>query len=88
MWPVYFSVVGIFIQINNSLQIGFLTEWQMYAQQLEGDTWRGEKMNKAKIEKMSDQQIAQLYELMQAIQKGEAEEGEVDEFLELEEKKK
>jgi hypothetical protein len=34
-------------------QIGFLTEWQMYAQQLEGDTWKGEKLNMAKFEKMS-----------------------------------
>ncbi|EOD48160.1 putative acn9 family domain containing protein [Neofusicoccum parvum] len=49
------------------LQIGFLTEWQMYAQQLEGDAWRDAKMDKAKIDKMSDEQIAQLYELMQAI---------------------
>lgn len=35
------------------LQIGFLTEWQMYAQQLEGDAWRDAKMDKAKIDKMS-----------------------------------
>ncbi|KAK8218194.1 acetate non-utilizing protein, partial [Phyllosticta capitalensis] len=49
--------------------IGFLTEWQMYAQQLEGNSWRGEKMDKSKIDKMSDQQIGQLYELMQAIRK-------------------
>ena len=34
-------------------QIGFLTEWQMYAQQLEGDTWRGEKLDSGKIDKMS-----------------------------------
>lgn len=33
--------------------IGFLTEWQMYAQQIEGEAWRGEKMDKTKIEKMS-----------------------------------
>ncbi|KAF2266173.1 ACN9-domain-containing protein [Lojkania enalia] len=60
--------------------IGFLTEWQLYAQQLEGDAWREAKMDKTKIEKMSDQQIGQLYELMQAIQKGEsvAEDIEVD----------
>ncbi|MCJ1281840.1 acetate non-utilizing protein 9 [Xylographa opegraphella] len=49
--------------------IGFLTEWQMYAQKLEGDLWLGEKIDSGKIDKMSDQQLGQLYELMQAIQK-------------------
>ena len=34
-------------------QIGFLTEWQGYAQQIEGEKWRGDKMDKAKIDKMS-----------------------------------
>ncbi|PMD25203.1 ACN9-domain-containing protein [Hyaloscypha hepaticicola] len=48
--------------------IGFLTEWQMYAQKLEGDSWIGERMDVGKIDKMSDQQLGQLYELMQAIQ--------------------
>lgn len=38
---------------NEFLQIGFLTEWQMYAQKLEGDHWKGEKMDVGKIEKMS-----------------------------------
>ena len=67
-------------------QIGFLTEWQLYAQKIEGDQWKGEKLDKSKIEKMScvfplhimnagqvntavDQQLGQLYELMQAIQR-------------------
>ncbi|KLJ05569.1 acetate non-utilizing protein 9, mitochondrial [Blastomyces silverae] len=54
--------------VDNPIHIvGFLTEWQLYAQQLEGDTWRGEKLDKAKIDKMSDQQIGQLYELMNAL---------------------
>ncbi len=76
------------------LQIGFLTEWQLYAQKIEGDSWVGEKLDAAKIEKMSgassertsrlqdirtdrsvDEQLAQLYELMKAIQK-RGEEGE------------
>ncbi|KAL4791020.1 hypothetical protein BDV19DRAFT_371287 [Aspergillus venezuelensis] len=48
--------------------IGFLTEWQLYAQKLEGDMWKGEKLDKAKLDKMSDQQLGQLYELMQTIQ--------------------
>ena len=60
----------------------------MYAQKIEGDSWRGEKIDKGKIDKMSgvhglficlkevlmlmiclDQQLGQLYELMQSIQK-------------------
>ncbi|KAK4181733.1 putative mitochondrial acetate non-utilizing protein 9 precursor [Triangularia setosa] len=49
--------------------IGFLTEWQLYAQKIEGDAWMGEKLDEGKIQKMSDEQIGQLYELMQAIQK-------------------
>ncbi|KAI9642208.1 hypothetical protein NHQ30_009010 [Ciborinia camelliae] len=71
--------------------IGFLTEWQMYAQKLEGESWIGERMDKGKIDKMSgmylainwergmltgslDQQLGQLYELMQAIRKKQLEE--------------
>lgn len=67
-------------------QIGFLTEWQLYAQKIEGDSWVGDKLDEGKLSKMSgelpvelctgrvadfdiDEQIAQLYELMQAIQK-------------------
>jgi hypothetical protein len=34
-------------------QIGFLTEWQLYAQKIEGDAWLGEKLDQGKIEKMS-----------------------------------
>ncbi|KAK4201768.1 putative mitochondrial acetate non-utilizing protein 9 precursor [Triangularia verruculosa] len=49
--------------------IGFLTEWQLYAQKIEGDSWLGEKLDEGKIQKMSDEQIGQLYELMKAIQK-------------------
>ncbi|KAL8652878.1 MAG: hypothetical protein Q9210_002434 [Variospora velana] len=57
--------------VENPLHIvGFLKEWQMYAQQVEGDSWSGDKLEKEKIDKMSaDQQLGQLYELMQAIQK-------------------
>jgi len=55
--------------------IGFLTEWQMYAQKLEGDSWIGERMDQGKIEKMSDQQLGQLYELMKAIGKKDEDEG-------------
>ncbi|KAI4129851.1 MAG: hypothetical protein LQ338_002034 [Usnochroma carphineum] len=56
--------------VENPLHIvGFLKEWQMYAQQVEGDSWLGDRLDKEKIDKMSDQQLGQLYELMQAIQK-------------------
>jgi hypothetical protein len=34
-------------------QIGFLTEWQLYAQQVEGDAWLGEKLDQGKVAKMS-----------------------------------
>lgn len=62
--------------IDNPQQIvGFLTEWQMYAQQLEGDAWRGERLDRGKIEKMSDEQVGQLYELMRSL-RGEEGEGE------------
>jgi hypothetical protein len=40
-------------ELANESQIGFLTEWQMYAQHIEGDTWKGEKLDKSKIDKMS-----------------------------------
>ena len=33
--------------------IGFLTEWQSYAQKVEGENWRGETIDKGKIDKMS-----------------------------------
>lgn len=66
-------------RVENPMHIiGFLTEWQMYAQKIEGDAWLGEKLDQAKMDKMSDQQIGQLYELMQAIQrkgKDESDEG-------------
>ena len=41
-------------KVDNPVHIvGFLTEWQTYAQQIEGDSWRGEKMDKGKVDKMS-----------------------------------
>jgi hypothetical protein len=35
------------------LQIGFLSEWQLYAQKIEGDAWHGEKLDQGKLAKMS-----------------------------------
>lgn len=56
--------------IENPLHIvGFLTQWQQYGQELEGDGWKEEKLDAGFLDKMSDQQIGQMYELMQAIQK-------------------
>ncbi|KAI9926722.1 hypothetical protein ASPWEDRAFT_120973 [Aspergillus wentii DTO 134E9] len=63
--------------VENPLHIiGFLTEWQLYAQKLEGDQWAGDKLDKAKVDKMSDQQLGQLYELMQAIKNKDGGENE------------
>ncbi|KAF6837633.1 acetate non-utilizing protein [Colletotrichum plurivorum] len=59
----------------NAVQIGFLTEWQLYAQKVEGDQWQGEKIDPVKVAKMSDEQIGQLYELMQAIREANKEGG-------------
>lgn len=40
--------------IDNPVHIvGFLSEWQQYAQMVEGDKWRGEKIEKEKVDKMS-----------------------------------
>ncbi|RBR26656.1 uncharacterized protein FIESC28_00564 [Fusarium coffeatum] len=61
---------------NPAHLIGFLTEWQMYAQKIEGDQWVGDKLDEQKLSKMSDEQIHQLYELMQAIQNRDKEGGE------------
>ena len=56
--------------IDNPIHIiGFLSQWQQYGQMLEGDDWKGQKMDTELLEKLSDQQIGQVYELMQAIQK-------------------
>ena len=56
--------------VENPLHIvGFLTQWQQYGQQLEGDGWKEEKLDAGFLDKVSDQQIGQMYELMQAIQK-------------------
>ncbi|KAF2459260.1 hypothetical protein BDY21DRAFT_187325 [Lineolata rhizophorae] len=60
--------------VENPIHIvGFLTQWQLYAQKIEGDAWRDHKMDKATLDKMSDDQIAQLYKLMQTIQNPDAE---------------
>ncbi|KAM4059341.1 hypothetical protein HRG_007801 [Hirsutella rhossiliensis] len=52
---------------NPAHLIGFLAEWQLYAQKIEGDSWVGEMIDQGKLAKLSDEQVHQLYELMQAI---------------------
>ncbi|KAF3803360.1 Succinate dehydrogenase assembly factor 3 [Colletotrichum gloeosporioides] len=69
----------IFRQANAPFQIGFLTEWQLYAQKVEGDQWKGDKIDPVKIAKMSDEQIGQLYELMQAIKDRSKQQGDGEE---------
>lgn len=49
--------------------MGFLTEWQDYLKQIDGGTWLNGKMSKQDLEKMSPEQIGQLYELMEATKK-------------------
>lgn len=56
--------------VENPLHIiGFLTEWQLYAQKLDGDEWRGEVLEKKVVDQLSDQQVGQLWELLQAIKR-------------------
>lgn len=56
--------------IDNPIHIiGFLSQWQQYGEALEGDSWKETKLDVDLLDKMSDQQIGQMYELMQAIQK-------------------
>src|SRR2546423_1650350 len=45
-----------------SVQIGFLIEWQLYAQKLEGDTWTDEILEPEKLDKMS----GELFVLIQS----------------------
>lgn len=60
--------------------IGFLSEWQKYAQELRRpqDGWTGKEIDKDVIDKMSDEQVGQLYALMKA-SKEELEAQEVEE---------
>lgn len=76
-------------EVENPVHIiGFLSEWQGYAQQVEGDSWKGEKMDKGKVDKMSDEQLGQMYELMRAIREKELEGEELDQGEEAREQRK
>lgn len=62
--------------IQDPLQIvGFLSQWQKYLEMIKGDTWRHEKLDLSVLQKMTDEQIVQLYELMQAAQDEKSEYG-------------
>ncbi|CAI5760804.1 unnamed protein product [Candida verbasci] len=57
-------------KIDNPLHIiGFLTEWQEYLKQIDDSKYLQNKLSKQDLEKMSDEQIGQLYELMEATKK-------------------
>ncbi|KAF3986832.1 hypothetical protein FT663_01569 [Candidozyma haemuli var. vulneris] len=51
---------------DNALHIvGFLTQWQDYLRSIDGGTWQEGKMTQSDLDKMSPEQVSQLYELMQ-----------------------
>jgi hypothetical protein len=56
--------------IDNPLHIvGFLTQWQDYLKSLDGGDWKQGKLSKQELDKMSPEQIGQLYELMNEAKK-------------------
>jgi hypothetical protein len=57
-------------RIDNPLHIvGFLTQWQDYLRELDGGSWATGKLRKQDLEKMTNEQVHQLYELMQETKK-------------------
>lgn len=56
--------------IDNPLHIvGFLTQWQDYLREIDGGSWLDGKMSQQDLEKMSPEQVGQLYELMKEAKK-------------------
>ncbi|TEB14857.1 ACN9-domain-containing protein [Coprinellus micaceus] len=58
-------------KVTNPVHImGFLSQWKMYLDEMpagpEGAGYRGRKLDATKFEKMSNEQLGQLYEFMQA----------------------
>lgn len=52
--------------IDNPLHIvGFLTQWQDYLKSIDGGKWMDGKLSQQELDKMSPEQVGQLYELMQ-----------------------
>ncbi|CCJ29127.1 unnamed protein product [Pneumocystis jirovecii] len=55
--------------IKNPLHlIGFIDSWKDYLKGIENYAWKEYKIESVKVGKMSDEQLYQLYELMQAIE--------------------
>lgn len=51
---------------DNPLHIvGFLTQWQDYLKSIDGGSWMEGKLSQTELDKMSPEQVGQLYELMQ-----------------------
>ncbi|PHH80248.1 hypothetical protein CDD80_2271 [Ophiocordyceps camponoti-rufipedis] len=50
-------------------QVGFLTEWQLYAQKVEENSWAGDKLDQNFLDKMNEEQQQQVSDLMHANQK-------------------
>lgn len=47
--------------------IGFLSQWKHYLEELqEKGNWKGRKLDEEAFERMSPEQVGQLYELMHA----------------------
>lgn len=56
--------------IDNPLHIvGFLTQWQDYLKGIDGGDWVNGKLSQEDLDKMSPEQIGQLYELMEEAKK-------------------
>lgn len=49
--------------------VGFLTQWQDYLTSIDGESWQEGKITKDELDKMSPEQVGQLYELMQETQR-------------------
>lgn len=65
-------------RVDNPLHIvGFLASWQDYLYQITDGKWKESTLSPAVVEKMSPEQVAQLYELMketERVAKGEEKE--------------
>ncbi|CCD25763.1 Sdh7p NDAI_0F04450 [Naumovozyma dairenensis CBS 421] len=56
--------------IDNPLHIvGFLTSWQDYLTMITHGNWKENALSRSTLEKMSDDQVVQLYELMKEAEK-------------------
>ncbi|CAK7894881.1 succinate dehydrogenase assembly factor 3, mitochondrial [[Candida] anglica] len=61
-------------KIDNPLHIvGFLTQWQDYLRSIDGGDWVDGKLSKQELDKMSPEQVGQLYELMKEAKRIEEE---------------